>query len=136
MQSASLTKAAEHKIIEKLPKIEKHEKEKFEKSEKHEKHEIKELEKVQFDFKDFVEAGIPVQQGDPAVAQRLASLEAAVAQLMHFIPQNLRPDLSQGALKQEADMAKPEASSAAEPAKPAGQSSGDAPAKDAEKGKK
>ena len=38
--------------------------------------------------------------------QRLAALEAAVTQLLHFIPENLRPDLSQGALKQEPDAAK------------------------------
>jgi hypothetical protein len=35
-----------------------------------------------------------------------------MAQLTHFIPQNLRPDLTQGALKQEPDLsqtgAKPE----------------------------
>jgi hypothetical protein len=41
------------------------------------------------------------------VEQRLAALEAAVTQLLHFIPENLRPDLSQGALKQEPDTAKP-----------------------------
>ena len=38
--------------------------------------------------------------GDP-VEQRLAALEAAVAQLVHFIPADLRPDLSTGALAQE-----------------------------------
>jgi hypothetical protein len=42
----------------------------------------------------------PVGPGDP-VEQRLAALEAAVGQLAHFIPQELRPDLSKGALKQE-----------------------------------
>jgi hypothetical protein len=40
------------------------------------------------------------------VEQRVAALEAAVTQLLHFIPENLRPDLSQGALKQEPDVAK------------------------------
>lgn len=39
------------------------------------------------------------------VEQRLAALEAAVTQLLHFIPENLRPDLSRGALKQEPDVA-------------------------------
>jgi hypothetical protein len=45
--------------------------------------------------------GVP---GGP-VEQRLAALEAAVTQLLHFIPENLRPDLSRGALKQEPDVA-------------------------------
>jgi hypothetical protein len=36
-----------------------------------------------------------------AAEARIASLELAVAQLMHFIPQHLRPDLSESALKQE-----------------------------------
>ena len=42
------------------------------------------------------------QSGDP-YAQRIAALEATVAQLVHFIPAELRPDLTQGALKQEPD---------------------------------
>lgn len=55
--------------------------------------------------------------GDP-YSQRLAALESAVAQLSHFIPAELRPDLSQGALKQEPDAPKPAASAPA-PAKDA-----------------
>jgi hypothetical protein len=68
---------------------------------------------IQFDGKDLVEGGIPVQLGgDPGLAQRVATLESLMAQLTHFIPENLRPDLTQGALKQEPDLsqtgAKPE----------------------------
>ena len=43
---------------------------------------------------------------DPAMAQRLAALEATVAQLLHFIPSALRPDLAAGALAQEEDVKK------------------------------
>lgn len=51
----------------------------------------------------FPEYGQQLPQTDPGgpVEQRLAALEAAVSQLSHFIPQELRPDLSKGALKQE-----------------------------------
>jgi hypothetical protein len=31
----------------------------------------------------------------------MASLEAAMAQLMHFIPESMRPNLTKGALKNE-----------------------------------
>jgi hypothetical protein len=48
------------------------------------------------------------------VEQRLAALEAAVTKLLHFIPENLRPDLTQGALKQEPDAPK-EGAKAEEP---------------------
>jgi hypothetical protein len=51
--------------------------------------------------------------GGGPVEQRLAALEAAVTQLLHFIPENLRPDLSQGALKQEPDAGKQGAAGAA-----------------------
>ncbi len=45
---------------------------------------------------------LPVTIPDPGpVEQRVAALEATVAQLTHFIPQELRPDLTKGALKQE-----------------------------------
>jgi len=115
------------KIVEKLPKVEKlekHEKdkfekiekhEKFEKHEKHEKFEHKELEKTHFDGKDLVEGGIFQAVGDPVMSQRVAALEATVAQLMHFIPENLRPDLTQGALRQEPDA--PAQGQTVEPAK-------------------
>lgn len=106
--------------FEKLEKLEKHEKfEKHEKLEKdkHEKLEFKEHVKSEFekpiqevDPKGIAEnlPGTPGQIGpDPTLNQRLANLEAAVSQLTHFIPKNLRPDLSQGALSQEPDTAKP-----------------------------
>lgn len=72
---------------------------------KHEKLEIKEFkhEKFEkFEYEGVVGFGPP---GGP-VEQRVAALEATVTQLLHFIPENLRPDLSQGALKQEPDAAK------------------------------
>jgi hypothetical protein len=46
----------------------------------------------------------PIQpEGGSALEARLAQLEAALAQMMHFIRPEMRPDLSTGALKQEAD---------------------------------
>jgi hypothetical protein len=72
---------------------------------KHEKIEFKEHknEKVEFEY---LPGGSPV--GDPylALTQRLAALESAMTQLLHFIPAELRPDLTKGALKQEPDAAK------------------------------
>jgi hypothetical protein len=79
------------------------------------KHEIKEFKNELKEFK--LEKEFKVEKyeyetlpgsTDPGgpVEQRLASLEAAVTQLLHFIPENLRPDLTQGALKQEPDVAK------------------------------
>lgn len=86
---------------------EKHEK--FEKLEKIEKFEFKEYkhEKVEKLESDHL-VGYGPGFGDPGgpVEQRIAALEAAVTQLLHFIPEHLRPDLSQGALKQEPDAAK------------------------------
>jgi hypothetical protein len=123
---AAAQAAGAQKSTEKLPQAEikvvkevkleikeiKHEKIEI-KEHKHEKFEIKEvkLEKVEKLEYEGVLGGI----GDPGgpVEQRLAALEAAVSQLMHFIPENLRPDLSQGALKQE-----PEAGKEAKPSEP------------------
>jgi hypothetical protein len=73
---------------------------------KHEKIEIKEKnEKLEFET---IPGGVPI--GDPgegvSVNQRLANLEAVMTQLLHFIPAELRPDLTKGALKQEPDAAK------------------------------
>src|SRR5438045_80660 len=77
------------KIIEKTHKDFKEFKfEKVEKFEKHEKFEIKEWD---------VAGPAQVGPGDP-VEQRVAALEATVAQLMHFIPAEMRPNLSTGAL--------------------------------------
>ncbi|HXY78838.1 MAG TPA: hypothetical protein VEH47_08490 [Candidatus Acidoferrales bacterium] len=101
------------KSLEKYSAVEKFQKEikaeikefKHEKIEIKEKFEIKEFkhEKFEkFEYEGVVGFGPP---GGP-VEQRVAALEAAVAQLLHFIPENLRPDLSQGALKQEPDAAK------------------------------
>ena len=66
------------------------------------KEHIKEIAKEHFEGKLY---DGPLNPGGP-VEQRLQALEAAVSQSAHFIPQALRPDLSQGALKQEADLAK------------------------------
>ena len=38
---------------------------------------------------------------DFVTEQRLTALEVTVAQLLHFIPSDLRPDLAAGALAQE-----------------------------------
>jgi hypothetical protein len=98
-------------IAEKLPQPEtkivkeiKHEiKEvKHEKIEIKEKVEVKEFKAEKLEFEGLRGVNEP---GGP-VEQRLAALEAAMTQLLHFIPENLRPDLSQGALKQESDAAK------------------------------
>ena|ERR1700761_1814417 len=51
---------------------------------------------------EYVAGPAHVGPGDP-IEQRLAAIESALAQLVHFIPQELRPDLSKGALKQEPD---------------------------------
>lgn len=63
----------------------------------------KEIEKVQIDTPFGAGQGI-----DPATNQRLLMLEASVAQLLHFIPATMRPDLSTGALSQEPDGGKPD----------------------------
>ena len=93
-------KLPEKYIVEKIPHKEKIEIKEF----KHEKAEYE---------------GIPggTYPGGP-VEQRLTALESAVSQLLHFIPENLRPDLTQGALKQEPDAAKPGAAGANKPADP------------------
>ena len=110
---ASIQKLAEHKVLEKF---------KAEKEFKFEKHEIKEfkIEKIEHEKyifegggKGIYEVPVNIGQGGDPLSQRVANLEAAMSQLMHFIPENLRPDLSQGALKQEADLQKQEAKPAA-----------------------
>jgi hypothetical protein len=68
---------------------------------KHEKLEKIEWKELVKEIKEWDVAGpVHVGPGDP-VEQRIAVLEATVAQLMHFIPQELRPDLSAGALAAE-----------------------------------
>jgi hypothetical protein len=62
---------------------------------------IKELHKEIYEHKLFE---VPSDPGGP-VEERMQALEATVSQLAHFIPEALRPDLSQGALKQESDVA-------------------------------
>jgi hypothetical protein len=61
----------------------------------------KELHKEIYEYKLFE---VPNDPGGP-IEQRMQALEATVSQLSHFIPAALRPDLSQGALKQESDVA-------------------------------
>ena len=96
-QAAAQAKLTD-KVIEKTHKdIEKIIKDKDFKAEKHEKFEIKEWK----DIKEWDVAGPGhVGPGDP-VEQRVAALEATLTQLLHFIPQELRPDLSTGALSAE-----------------------------------
>ncbi len=104
------------KNLEKYSAFEKFQKEikaeikefKLEKHETKEKLEIKEFKHEKFEKFEKIEFEGVVGYGSPGgpVEQRLAALEATVAQLLHFIPENLRPDLSQGALKQEPDAAK------------------------------
>jgi hypothetical protein len=95
---------------------------------KPEKAEVKELKDKEKEFKEKVEIkeqiekqldkpidkqiekgreGGPFGSGAPAggnLEARLGALEAAVAQIAHFISGELRPDLSQGALSAEADL--------------------------------
>ena len=75
---------------------------------KHEKFEHKDkFEKEKIEFEGY--GGGP-RPGDPdPVEQRLTALEATLAQLLHFTPSSARPDLSQGALRQEPDAAPGEA---------------------------
>jgi len=115
MQAASATLKITDKILEKaifLEKIYHKDKDfKVEKLEKFEKHE-------KIEFKEFEIPGT-VGPGDP-VEQRLAAMEATLANLVHFIPAELRPDLSSGALAQEADKKKaaPDAGSSTGTPKP------------------
>jgi hypothetical protein len=107
--------------LEKLPKLEKEKhdakeiKVEFEKNHKVELEKIHkpELEKpiVEKLDKEIAEGDPATQGGDPAVgldrATLLAHADALVAsgqQLRHFIEQSQRPDLSGGALKNEADL--------------------------------
>ncbi|MBS0276693.1 MAG: hypothetical protein JSR81_03660 [Proteobacteria bacterium] len=110
---SSVGGAAATKVPEKFKaeKIEKNEK-----FEKHEKFEIKEWDKYLRDH-IFVAGPAHVGPGDPVMTQRVEALEATVAQLLHFIPETMRPDLTQGALAQETD--KPTQGGAKTPAEPA-----------------
>lgn len=99
--------ASPQKVVEKVIEKGHKEKEKFEKSEKLEKFEIKEFDKVIHDVK-YLEGPPFGPVGPGPLESRLSALEAAVSQLMHFIPENLRPDLSKGALRQEPDAEKKE----------------------------
>jgi len=85
---------------------------KHEVKEKHEK--IEKIEKIEYERYPVgpIDPGGPVESG--SVGERLSALEAAVTQLLHFIPADLRPDLTQGALKQEPDTAKEAAPKATE----------------------
>lgn len=76
--------------------------------------EWKELEKVKPE-KEKGEKEIFEGPGEFTVDERLERLESAVAQIAHFIQADLRPDLSQGALKQEPDAGGREAGAKKEP---------------------
>jgi hypothetical protein len=112
MQAAQPQAAGQalHKFVEKLHFKDVLKELKIEKLEKFEKIEIKEI-------KEWDVAGPgQVGPGDP-VEQRVAALEATVTQLLHFIPADLRPDLSTGALNTPETRRK-------------GEQSGDKPAKE------
>jgi hypothetical protein len=105
-------------LIDKFTNFEKSSKDKPEKIEIKEKIEFKEYKHEKFEKLEYDHLiGYGPGYGPPGgpVEQRLAALEAAVTQLLHFIPENLRPDLSQGALKQEPDAAKQGAAGTAKP---------------------
>lgn len=104
-----------HKLqIDKFTNFEKPPKEKLEKVEiKEHKEFFKELKVEKLEYEHLIGYGPGYGPPGGPVEQRLAALEAAVTQLLHFIPENLRPDLTQGALKQEPDAAKQGAAGAA-----------------------
>jgi hypothetical protein len=83
--------------------------EKFEKQEKFEKFEKIEIKEWEFQ-PGSIDPGGPVEQ-------RLAAIEATLSQLVHFIPANLRPDLTTGALVQEEAEKKPAGGKAKRPAR-------------------
>jgi hypothetical protein len=109
------TKQISEKLSFKEFKVEKYEIKEYKHEIKEHKYEIKEIEKIPIEGKVLTDGPYnPGQGGDP-YAQRLAALEATVAQLVHFIPAELRPDLSQGALKQEPETTEATASKATAP---------------------
>lgn len=76
--------------------------------------EWKEIEKVKPE-KEKSEKEIFEGPGEFTVEERLERIESAVAQIAHFIQADLRPDLSQGALKQEPDAGTEEPGAKKEP---------------------
>jgi hypothetical protein len=87
------------------------------KPEKEHKLEVKEIEKIKADKehpekvvpekhdKELVEGGRPGDVVNPAdLMAHVESLEETARQLRHFIQRSSRPDLSQGALRNEADL--------------------------------
>jgi hypothetical protein len=76
--------------------------------------EWKELEKVKPE-KEKSEKEIFEGPGEFTVEERLERIESAVAQIAHFIQADLRPDLSQGALRQEPDAGTEEPAAKKEP---------------------
>jgi hypothetical protein len=119
--------AKEHKSekLEKLEKREKHEKRESKEYLKEKEFKEHKPEKVEIEYKGpTADIGPKIMEGDPfqppivdpgqpwtgpvapgPLEQRVAELEAAVGQLSAFIGSELRPDLSAGALSQEADCA-------------------------------
>jgi len=114
LAAASPASIVHKALIDKFSSLEKPQKEgKPEGKEHKDKEFFKEIKQEKFEKLEYEHLiGYGPGYGPPGgpVEQRIAALEAAVAQLLHFIPENLRPDLSQGALKQEPDTGKQGAS--------------------------
>jgi hypothetical protein len=58
-------------------------------------------EKLEKERKDIVKEGEVLTAADVEIGRRLDALEAVVGKLVHFIPAEMRPDLSKAALTQE-----------------------------------
>ena len=82
-------------------RVDKYQKEKAEHKEQHDKIRKDVIKEV---IKDYDVVQVQPPPGDPLTAvllQRISALEQTVAQLVHFIPKSMRPDLSKGALSGE-----------------------------------
>src|SRR5689334_21184556 len=104
MAAASLSSAVSPAPTAQLPKLFK---EFFKEFQKEFIKEWKEHKPEKLEFEVFVPVGPPIPDlgpvfsGGGVIEARMASLEAAMAQLMHFIPESMRPNLTKGALKNE-----------------------------------
>jgi subtilisin family serine protease len=102
-EKVEVKEVKEFKDTKEKPEVKEAKLEKHEKNEKLEIKDVKEREK-QFDKQREVGGGGFGPEAGAGLEARLAALEAAVAQLAHFITGELRPDLRQGALSGEEDV--------------------------------